>query len=182
MVAAIYQKPLLTRSRSPPALLKKSAVKIAVLISDAPPHGLDPPYSGRREGPFYDDMMWEAIMMARQGATLNAVGCESDIVPYCDFFMALAHISGGQFIRFNQLQKLIDAIIDGVKEELSLQRFSSDVQAEIQARDGPIDKAQIALSVYFKLARSRTQTMHLLLNSKPLNGTTSSAKAIAATR
>ena len=96
--------------------------------------------------------------------------------------MALAHISGGQFIPFNQLQKLIDAIIGGVKEELSLQRLSSDVQAEIQPRDGPIDKAQIALSVYFKLARSRTQTMHLLLNSKPLNGTTSSAKAIAATR
>jgi len=44
---------------------RTSAVKIAVLISDAPPHGLDPPYNGRREGPFYYDIMWEAIMMAR---------------------------------------------------------------------------------------------------------------------
>jgi len=168
---------------------RRTAVKIAVLISDAPPHGLDPPYNGRRDlslgsGPYTYDPIWEAIMIARQGATLYSVGCEPAIVPYRDFFMGLAYISGGQYIPLNQPQKLIDAIIGGAQEELSLQQFSSDVQAEIQkqkASGGPIDREQIAQSVYNKLASANTQTMHLLLNSKPLDGPTSGAKAIAAT-
>jgi len=163
---------------------RQSAVKIAVLISDAPPHGLDSSYgSGPQVATTYDPIK-EATRLAKQGVTLYSVGCEPDIVPYRDFFMALAFIAGGQYIPLGQPQKLIDAIIGGAKEELSLQQFSSDVQAEIQkqqASGGPIDREQIAQSVYNKLASANTQTTQLLLNSRPLDGPTSGAKAIAAT-
>jgi len=163
---------------------RKSAVKIAVLISDAPPHGLDPSRGSGPQVAITYDPIKEATNLAKQGVTLYSVGCEPAIVPYRDFFMALAYIAGGQYIPLNRPQKLIDAIIGGAKEELSLQQFSSDVQAEIQkqqASGGPIDREQIAQSVYNKLASANTQTTQLLLDSKPLDGPTSGAKAIAAT-
>jgi len=163
---------------------RRSAVKIAVLISDAPPHDLDPSLGSGPQVSITYDPIKETIQLAKQGVTLYSVGCEPAIVPYRDFFMALAFIAGGQYIPLGQPQKLIDAIIGGAQEELSLQQFSADVQAEIQkqqASGGPIDREQIAQSVYNKLASAKTQTTQLLLNSKPLDGPTSGAKAIAAT-
>lgn len=36
--------------------------------------------------------------LAEKGITLYMVGCEPSITPYKEFFMALAHLTGGQYI------------------------------------------------------------------------------------
>ena len=36
--------------------------------------------------------------LAEKGITLYMVGCEPSITPYKDFFMALAHLTGGQYV------------------------------------------------------------------------------------
>ena len=36
--------------------------------------------------------------LAEKGITLYIAGCEPSITPYKDFFMALAHLTGGQYV------------------------------------------------------------------------------------
>lgn len=36
--------------------------------------------------------------LAEKGVTLYTVGCEPSIIPYRDFFMSLAHLTGGQYV------------------------------------------------------------------------------------
>ncbi|XP_052802052.1 uncharacterized protein LOC128232507 isoform X2 [Mya arenaria] len=165
---------------------RPKAVKVAVLVSDAPPHGLDP--SSDTSFPNGLPGIYDPIEMAHKlvgkGVTLYTVGCEPAISPYKDFFMALAYIASGQYIPLSRPKVLIDAIIGGAKEELSLQHFSADVQREIekqQASGGTVDRAQIAQTVYDQLSSQNTKTTQLLRNDKPLEGPSSDAIAIAAT-
>ncbi|XP_052774146.1 uncharacterized protein LOC128212840 [Mya arenaria] len=165
---------------------RRRAVKIAVLVSDAPPHGLDPSIDNSypQGSPNGHDPIDMAHKLLRKGVKLYTVGCEPAISPYKDFFMALAYIASGQYIPLNRPEVLIDAIIGGAKEELSLQQFSADVQREIQkkqASGGTVDRAVIAKTVFDRLKSQNTKTTHLLRNNKPLGGPTSGAKAIAAT-
>ena len=72
---------------------RPDATKVCVLISDAPPHGLETPpcLAGH-------DPMNIAYQMARKGITLYSVGCEPSINAYKDFFMAIAFMTGGQYV------------------------------------------------------------------------------------
>ncbi|XP_052798286.1 uncharacterized protein LOC128230228 [Mya arenaria] len=165
---------------------RQKAVKIAVLVSDAPPHGLDPSMDNSypQGSPNSHDPIDMAHKLSKKGVKLYTVGCEPAIIPYKDFFMALAYIASGQYIPLDDHKVLIDAIIGGAKEELSLQQFSADIQREIQkqqASGGTVDRAQIAKTVFDQLSSQNTKTTHLLRNNKPLGGPTSGAKAIAAT-
>jgi len=36
--------------------------------------------------------------LAKKGVTIYVVGCEPSITPYCDWFTALAHLTGGQYV------------------------------------------------------------------------------------
>ncbi|XP_052239329.1 uncharacterized protein LOC127850379 [Dreissena polymorpha] len=166
---------------------RKNVVKVAVLISDAPPHGLEPDIDNtfKQGGPNGLDPIAIAHEIAKLGVTMYAVGCEPDITPYKDLFMAIAHITGGQYIPLNSPRKLIDAIIGGAKEELSLQQFATDVRQEVKKvieAGGQVDEKQIANNVYQKLHSANVETTQLLLNDQPLEGPTGGAIEIAATR
>ena len=111
---------------------RADSTKICVLISDAPPHGLDPNGDGFPNGcPAGLDPIKIVREMAEKHITLYAVGVEPPIVPYRDFFMSLAYITGGQYVPMVNAKLLAKVIIGGVREEISLDRLMQDAQADI---------------------------------------------------
>jgi hydroxylamine reductase (hybrid-cluster protein) len=61
------------------------------------------------------------------------------LVPYRDFFMSLAYITGGQYVPMVNSKLLAKVIIGGVREEISLDRLMQDAQADI---DREMEKAE----------------------------------------
>ncbi len=117
------------------------STKICVLISDAPPHGLDPNGDGFPNGcPAGLDPLKIVREMAEKHITLYAVGVEPPILPYRDFFMSLAYITGGQYVPMVNSKLLAKVIIGGVREEISLDRLMQDAQADI---DREMQQAEI---------------------------------------
>jgi len=111
---------------------RADSTKICVLISDAPPHGLDPNGDGFPNGcPDGLDPIKIVREMAEKHITLYAVGVEPPIVPYRDFFMSLAYITGGQYVPMVNAKLLAKVIIGGVREEISLDRLMQEAQADI---------------------------------------------------
>ena len=50
--------------------------------------------------------MVTAAQLATKGVVVYMVGCEPSIVPYKDWFMAVAHITGGQYVPLTSAQML----------------------------------------------------------------------------
>ncbi|CAF3378834.1 unnamed protein product [Rotaria socialis] len=118
------------------AVLKLSwrpeSTKICILISDAPPHGLDQNGDTFPNGcPAGHDPARIVRDMAEKHITLYSVGAEPSIVPYRDFFMALAYITGGQYVPMVNAQLLAKVIVGGVREEISLDRLMRDALPDI---------------------------------------------------
>ncbi|CAF0796183.1 unnamed protein product [Adineta steineri] len=119
---------------------RENATKICVLISDAPPHGLDPNGDQFPNGcPAGLDPLKIVREMAEKHITLYTVGVEPPIVPYRDFFMSLAYITGGQYVPMVTAKLLSKVIIGGVREEISLDRLMQEAQADI---DREMEKAE----------------------------------------
>ncbi|XP_052798673.1 uncharacterized protein LOC128230445 [Mya arenaria] len=113
---------------------QNDSIKIAVMISDAPPHGLSVP-DGFPDGcPCGIDPIQTAIRLAKRDVTLYVVGCEPSITPFVDFFMALAFITGGQYVRLGRADLLMPVIVGGAQEEISLNTLSNEVERELRAR------------------------------------------------
>ncbi|CAF2053760.1 unnamed protein product [Rotaria magnacalcarata] len=111
---------------------RATSTKICVLISDAPPHGLDPSGDGFPNGcPLGLDPIKIVREMAEKHITLYVVGVEPPIVPYRDFFMSLAYITGGQYVPMATSKLLAKVIIGGVREEISLDRLMQEAQEDI---------------------------------------------------
>lgn len=151
------------------------STKVAVLISDAPPHGLDPTSdinykNGCPEG---HDPMQVVRAIAKLGVTLYSVGVEPSINPYSDFFAALAYITGGQYVPMRDPRELINVIIGGAREEISLKEFTKDVENEIEhvIQSGTeYDEDEIAQTVYQTLEARGAESTQLVKNKKGLKG------------
>jgi Mg-chelatase subunit ChlD len=133
---------------------RPEATKICILISDAPPHGLDPNNGdGFPEGdPTGVDPIKTVREMAEKQITLYCVGVEPPIVPYRDFFMSLAYITGGQYVPMVNAKLLAQVIIGGVREEISLERLMQDAQEDINremklAEEEGVDEHEITSRV-----------------------------------
>ncbi|UJR20204.1 hypothetical protein I4U23_023335 [Adineta vaga] len=111
---------------------RSTAAKICILISDAPPHGLVRAGDSFPDGcPLGHDPLGIARKMVEQNITLYTVGVEPSIVPYRDFFMTLAHITGGQYVPMVDANKLAQMIIGGVREEISIDRVMNTSKKDI---------------------------------------------------
>jgi hypothetical protein len=114
---------------------RPNAAKIAVLIADAPPHGLEPTGDGFPNGdPEGRDPLQIAREMAAHGITVYTVGCEPALGSYRfarDFMCTLAEITGGQAVALSSAALLADVIINGSAEEISLTMLQREVDEEI---------------------------------------------------
>ncbi|CAF1102017.1 unnamed protein product, partial [Didymodactylos carnosus] len=120
---------------------REEATKICILISDAPPHGLHTSGDTFPNGcPNGLDPIKTVREMAEKSITLYAVGVEPPIVPYRDFFMSIAYITGGQYVPMQNAKLLAQVIIGGVREEISIDKLMQDAQHDI---DKEMEKAEL---------------------------------------
>ncbi|CAC5414281.1 unnamed protein product [Mytilus coruscus] len=78
--------------------------------------------------------------------------------------------------------QLINVIIGGAQEQLSLNKFTSEVQNEVEKyvdRGEEVDEMVIAQTVCQKLNTQGVKTKHLTKNSKALEGPSPTAKLLA---
>lgn len=111
---------------------REQATKIAILVADAPPHGLGCGGDGFPNGcPLGHDPIAIAREYASRGITLNMIGCEPAVNPYKEFYMALCFITGGQYCPLASSQSLSQAVLGGAREEIGLERImrSHDISA-----------------------------------------------------
>lgn len=133
---------------------REKATKICVLISDAPPHGLGASGDGFPNGfPNGIDPLVCAAKMAEKGITLYSVGCEPAILPYKEFFSALAYKTGGQYVSLRNADLLAKVIIGSALEEISLEKLMAEVEQEVdaQVQAGVKDEAKLAEMVQTRL-------------------------------
>ena len=111
---------------------RNEAVKVAVLISDAPPHGLGTGGDGFPNGcPDHNDPVDIVHKMAEKGITLYCAGCEPSLKPYRQFFIALTLITGGQYVPLGDAENLAKVIIGGSREEISTEKLMAQVHQEV---------------------------------------------------
>ena len=76
--------------------------------------------------------METAHQIGEKGIVMYMVGCEPSINPYRDWFMAVAHITNGQYVPLANSTFLAQVITGGAQEELALQRLLEEVNQEVQ--------------------------------------------------
>nr|ADQ43239.1 von Willebrand factor type A domain containing protein [Haliotis discus discus] len=111
---------------------RKDATRIAVLIADAPPHGLGIEKDAFPLGcPDKYDPFTAANALATQEITLYVAGCEPSISPYKDFFTGISYITGGQYVPLASANNLAVAIVFGAEEEMSLEHVMKTEVAKV---------------------------------------------------
>ena len=101
--------------------------------------------------------------LAAKGVTINAVGCEPAIRTYKDFSMALAYITGGQYVLLLKAQLLTCVIVGGAEDQISLEQYMSEVNDEVKAQVASgrqIDEDEHVLRVHLKLQAKGVNTKH----------------------
>ena len=138
---------------------RDSAVKVAILICDAPPHGLGSPGDGFPHGcPTHNDPVDIVHQMAAKSITLYCAGCEPSLTPYRQFFVALTLITGGQYVPLNSAENLAKVIVGGTREEISMEKLMAQVHEEVMkeaaAKGTRVDEDEL------------TRRIHNILNSQ----------------
>lgn len=165
---------------------RPEATKICVLISDAPPHGLGASGDGFPNGcPAYIDPMQVTQQLAEKGITLYAVGCEPAINPYKEFFTAIAHLTGGQYVPLTGAGLLTQVIIGGAQEELSLERWMAEVNEEVEREikaGRKINDEEMSRKVKAKLDSKGVRSKHLTRNHEALAAPSENSKELSKCR
>lgn len=106
--------------------------------------------------------------IAAKGITLYAVGCEPSLLPYKEFFAALAFKTGGQYVPLRNAALLAKVIVGGAVEEISLEKLMEEVKLEVQEKqkDGITDEKLLAEAVQSKLKARGVMTNQMLLNDQ----------------
>lgn len=156
------------------------ATKICVLISDAPPHGLKQS-DNFPECPAGHDPVCIASEMAKKGIVLYSVGC--GLSGYVmDFFMAIAFMTGGQYVPLSNASNLAEVIIGGAQEEVSLEKWMAEVDTEVQ-RDleagKEIDEEELSRRIHEKMKLKGARAKQLKRNNKQVGEITRRAKMMS---
>lgn len=137
---------------------RKDAIKICVLIADAPPHGIGCNGDGFPNGnPNGHDPVKIAQAMAERGIILYVVACEPSLSGYRgahDLMAGLAEITEGRYLPLTGAHLLPNVIIGGAKEEVSLQKlqqFVEDEMAQIKAAEPKISVDEMNAKIASKM-------------------------------
>ncbi|CAF1392948.1 unnamed protein product, partial [Didymodactylos carnosus] len=163
---------------------RKNSVKIALLIADAPPHGL---LTYGDTWPLGDpsgcDPMNTVALMAEKSITLYSVGCEPAVSSYRDFFMAIAFKTGGQYIPLDHAGNLAAVIIGSAQEEISLEKLMAQVHEEVMkeaaARGGPVDEIELTRRIQDLLKNGGTKTKRLKIDNNAIPSITTKAEQLS---
>lgn len=117
---------------------REGAAKIAVLITDAPPHGIEPTGDDYPNGdPQCRDVLVLARALADKDITLYTVACEPSVTSnfkFCrDFLESVADLGGGMLVPLKSASLLTDMILASCKEGADLAKVQAEVQAALAA-------------------------------------------------
>lgn len=165
---------------------REDATKICVFITDAPPHGLGAYRDKFPEGcPLGLDPMEISRQLAAKGISVYVAGCEPSILAYKDFYLAVAHLTGGQYVPLEEARGLVKIIIYGSREEMSLKKFETEVEKEIEVlkKSGRVLNEDELSTILHKRWETRGEkTKQLTLNQRGLATAKSSATAMDITK
>lgn len=162
---------------------RPDATKMCVLISDAPPHGLA--HSDNfPKCPAGHDPVCITFEMAKKGIALYSVGCglSGNVV---DFFMAIAFMTGGQYVPLNNASNLTEVIIGGAQEEVSLEKWMAEVDEEIKKdleAGVEIDEEELSKRIHKKMNLEGARAKQLKRNTKQVGEINRRAKMMSKLR
>nr|XP_034308119.1 alpha-protein kinase vwkA-like [Crassostrea gigas] len=146
---------------------RSDATKICVLISDAPPHGLTQS-DNFPQCPAGHDPVCITFELAKKGVVLYSVGCglSGNVM---EFFMAIAFKAGGQYVPLSNASNLAEVIIGGAQEEVSLEKWMTEVDEEVQ-RDleagTKIDEEELSRRIHEKMKLKGARAKQLKRNKQ----------------
>jgi hypothetical protein len=150
--------------------------KVAVLIADAPPHGLGERGDGFPNGcPLEHDPLALTRQLAARGITLYTVGCEPAISTFenCkDLLIFMAETTGGQALVLESASLLAAVILGGAQEEVGLTRLEKEVGEVMRegGRQGGGEEEEneevFVARVEIALRRKGTRTRQLKTNMR----------------
>ena len=115
---------------------RENAIKIVILIADAPPHGTGVGGDGFPLGdPSGRDPIEIANEMALKGIILHVVACEPTLSSHKnahDVMEGLAQITEGRYLPLTEAYLLPEVIIAGAKEEVALQQVENSFLSDIK--------------------------------------------------
>ncbi|XP_022298722.2 uncharacterized protein LOC111107687 [Crassostrea virginica] len=159
---------------------RSDATKVCVLISDAPPHGLEHG-DNFPKCPAGHDPVCIVSEMAKKGIALYSVGCglSGNVM---DFYMAIAFKTGGQYVPLSNAKNLADVIIGGAQEEVSLEKWMAEVDEEVQ-RDleagKEIDEEELSRRIHEKMKLKGARAKQLKRQNKQVGEITRRAKMMS---
>lgn len=146
---------------------RSDATKICVLISDAPPHGLTQP-DNFPQCPAGHDPVCITFELAKKGVVLYSVGCglSGNVM---EFFMAIAFKTGGQYVPLSNASNLAEVIIGGAQEEVSLEKWMTEVDEEVQKdleAGKEIDEEELSRRIHDKMKLKGARAKQLKRNKQ----------------
>ena len=164
---------------------REDATKICVFITDAPPHGLGTFGDKFPQGcPDGLDPLVISQALAQAGIALYVAGCEPSICAYKDFYLALAHITGGQYVPMEKSDSLVKLIIYGAIEELSIRKFENEVDEMVRAqlaKGQELDMDFLSRQLHIQATKRGEKVSQLHMNKKELASARSSRLALSLT-
>ncbi|KAF8192923.1 elongation factor-2 kinase [Pholiota molesta] len=126
----------------------EKAVKLAILITDAPPHGLGEMGDGFSASPDQNDPLVIARQMAERGITLFVIACEPTLSTQykhaVDFYEALTRITGGQvfpLLLANQLGDfIVGTALETIETEKLIEEFEQVIIDDVYSNAMPVEK------------------------------------------
>lgn len=111
---------------------RANAAKVAILITDAPPHGIEP--NGCDHFPDGDPTGKDPLQLARtlasNGVVVYMVACEPTLSQYersVDFYRGLVKVTGGLLVPMTSATLLADTIVATVTEAVDLERLHAQL-------------------------------------------------------
>jgi hypothetical protein len=110
---------------------RPSATRLAVLITDAPPHGIGEYGDGFPKGsPDGSDPLVLVRQMAQMGISLFMVACEPGLSSYsngADFYQGIVRVTSGLLVPLTTASLLTHVIIAAAGEAMALNRLHTEV-------------------------------------------------------
>jgi len=154
-----------------------NAIKMVVLITDSPPHGIGEDGDGFTESPDQNDPLQVARQMAERGITLFVIACEPALSGYnnaVDFYTALTQLTSGKIFPLMMADKLGDYIVgtavETIETEKLINEFENIIVEDVYGGGTSIDKVTSGLEEKLHQKGSRINTMAVdnIYNESPV--------------
>ncbi|PPQ74668.1 hypothetical protein CVT24_003825 [Panaeolus cyanescens] len=147
---------------------KDDAIKVVILITDSPPHGLGENGDGFQKSPDQNDPLDMARQMAERGITLFVVACEPALSSYShalDFYSALVQITSGRLLPLLMADKLGDYIvasaIETIETEQLIGEFEHVILDDVYGKFKSIENVMAEVHQTLQNRGTQLQTMEL---------------------